>query len=98
MLKKENGITLVALVVTIIILIILAAVSVRVITKSNIINYTKNGAANYQAAENKEEEDLKNVEAMIKDAIGEDETTPDDDDDDDDAAEPGAGDDNNNEG
>ena len=38
--KKENGITLIALIITIIILVILAAVSIRAAYNSGIIDYS----------------------------------------------------------
>ena len=61
MLKEQKGITLVALVVTIIILIILAAVSITLVLNDNgLIPKAQEAAQNYQAAAN-EEKDLFNT-------------------------------------
>ena len=50
MLRGENGITLVALIITIIILVILAAVSIAAVTNMGIVNHAINGATDYAAA------------------------------------------------
>ena len=50
MLRGENGITLVALIITIIILVILAAVSIAAVYNMGIVNYAVNGSQNYAAA------------------------------------------------
>ena len=50
MLRGENGITLVALIITIIILVILAAVSITAAFQSGIIDYSVNGTQNYVEA------------------------------------------------
>ncbi len=51
MFKKERGITLVALVVTVVVLLILAGVSISLILGNNgIITMTKKGKANFEAA------------------------------------------------
>ena len=47
MLREERGITLVALMVTIIVLIILAAVTIMSLTEYNVINTAMNGTLNY---------------------------------------------------
>jgi len=57
-LRKEKGITLVALVITIVILIILAAVSINVIIEGGLIQRAKNSSEVYTKAELKEELDL----------------------------------------
>lgn len=55
MLKRQNGITLVALVITIIVLIILAGVSIALVfNDEGIINKAKQGAQNYEVAANQE--------------------------------------------
>lgn len=55
MLKGQKGITLVALVITIIVLIILAGVSIALLVdQDSIINKAKNGKQNYQIAANEE--------------------------------------------
>ena len=52
--RKEKGITLVALIITIIIMLILVAVSVNVIIKSNLIGTAEKTANGYQAAQDAE--------------------------------------------
>ena len=47
MFKRESGITLVALIITIIILIILAAVSITALLRDNIIGMAGQAASNY---------------------------------------------------
>ncbi len=47
MLRTEKGITLVALIVTIIVLVILAAVSITAAYRSGIVNYATNGVIDY---------------------------------------------------
>ncbi len=55
MLKGQKGITLVALVITIIVLIILAGVSIALLVdQDGIITKAKNGKQNYQIAANEE--------------------------------------------
>lgn len=52
--KKEKGITLIALIITIIILIILAVVSVQTIKNLNITKYAENAAGDYNVEQEKE--------------------------------------------
>lgn len=55
MLKGQKGITLVALVITIIVLIILAGVSIALVFDTDgILNKSKDAAENYQLAANAE--------------------------------------------
>ena len=59
MFKKEKGITLVALVVTIVVLLILAGVSISLILDNNgIINRSKDSRTQYQNAANYEKQVL----------------------------------------
>lgn len=59
MFKKEKGITLVALVVTIVVLLILAGVSISLVLDQNgIINKGKEAKAEYQNAANYEKQVL----------------------------------------
>ena len=51
MLREEKGITLVALIITIIVLIILAAVTIMSITNDGFINTAINGTQNYANAQ-----------------------------------------------
>ncbi len=54
MLRQEKGITLVALIITVIILIILAAVSIAALTSGGFIPLTVNASQDYSAAQNNE--------------------------------------------
>ena len=66
MLKGQKGITLVALVVTIIVLIILAGVSIALIMDENgIAKKAKDGATNYQVAANEDAAYIANAEAWV---------------------------------
>ena len=66
MLKGQKGITLVALVVTIIVLIILAGVSIALVLDDNgIATKAKAGAQNYAIAANEDAAQLSNVEAWV---------------------------------
>ena len=64
--KKENGITLIALIITIIILVILAAVSIRAAYNSGIIDYSINGTRRYMEEEKKEQSTLSETESHLK--------------------------------
>ena len=68
-LRKERGITLIALIITIIILVILAAVSIRAAYNSGIIDYSINGTKKYQEEEKKEESVLSETEVKLKSLI-----------------------------
>ena len=68
--KSENGITLIALIITIIILVILAAVSIRAAYNSGIIDYSINGTKKYAEEGKKEESTLKNAQEIMKSALG----------------------------
>ena len=66
MLKGQKGITLVALVVTIIVLIILAGVSIALVLGDNgIITKAKEGRTNYALGANEEDAQLSNVISWI---------------------------------
>lgn len=66
MLKGQKGITLVALVVTIIVLIILAGVSIALVLGNNgIVTKAQIGANNYKGAAANESKELTNIEAYI---------------------------------
>lgn len=68
MLRKEKGITLVALVITVIVLLILAGVSIAALTngQTNIITGAQGAKANYTAAANAEEQTLSNLTEYFK--------------------------------
>lgn len=66
MLKGQKGITLVALVVTIIVLIILAGVSIALVLGDNgIVTKAKEGKQNYAVAANEEQGQLTNAVAWV---------------------------------
>lgn len=66
MLKGQKGITLVALVVTIIVLIILAGVSIALVLGDNgIVSKAKTGAEDYKTAANVEQKELTNAAMYI---------------------------------
>ena len=67
--KKENGITLVALIITIIILIILAAVTINSVFKSNFIDLATQGTLNYAEAQVQEEKKLGDVSQLLENTI-----------------------------
>ena len=60
-LKDKRGITLIALVITIIILLILAGISIRILTRSNVINKSKEATEKHEIAANLEK---LNIEKM----------------------------------
>lgn len=59
--KREKGITLVALIITIIVLIILAAVTIFAFTESGLLQTARKGAENYAGEQIREEEMMKNI-------------------------------------
>jgi len=64
--KTQKGITLVALVITIIVLLILAAVAIGAIQNKGIIKYAQNASADYEAAEKQEQSVLASLLDKIK--------------------------------
>ena len=76
MFKKERGITLVALVVTIIVLLILAGVTISLALNNNgIFQRSKNAAAAYNEAAVNEAQELNSVEQEME-AVWPSTTTP----------------------
>ena len=67
--KEEQGITLIALIITIIILVILAAVSVRAVYNMGIVDYAINGTQNYAGAAVKENQMLGETGLLIENTI-----------------------------
>ncbi len=66
MFKKQNGITLVALVVTIIVLIILAGVTLMIaLDNDGIISKTQEGANEYNTAQSDEADTLEKVNEYL---------------------------------
>ena len=68
-LERESGITLIALIITIIILVILAAVSIRTVTNMKIVDYAMNGSQNYAVAGIAENKMLDNTVSFIDEAV-----------------------------
>lgn len=63
--RAEKGITLVALVITIIVLLIIAVVSIGIFTQSRIVNYAGNAANDYNSAKAGEEANLVEAEKIL---------------------------------
>ena len=59
--RKQKGITLIALIITIIVMLILVGVSVQILIKSDLIGTTESAGEAYKTA-HEEEENLKEVE------------------------------------
>ncbi len=74
-LKNTKGITLIALVITIIVLLILAMVSINLIMNENIIKHANNAVTAYNEAQTNELQKLNWVENQIKDYGGQTTTT-----------------------
>ena len=68
--KNKEGITLIALVITIIVLLILAIVTIRIVVNQNIINHANNAVTAYNEAQNNEAEQLTWVEGLMKNKGG----------------------------
>ena len=73
--KTQKGITLVALVITIIVLLILAAVAIGAIQNKGIIKYAQNASADYEAAEKQEQSVLASLLDKIKEKVPGNEST-----------------------
>lgn len=70
MLKGQKGITLVALVVTIIVLIILAGISISLVLGDNgIVTKAKAGRENYQYAANEEKVQYQEFDTYVEEQI-----------------------------
>lgn len=69
MLRQEKGITLVALIITIIVLVILAAVSIAAVYQSNIVNYAVNGAQNYATEAGRENIILESTASIMSSTV-----------------------------
>ena len=69
--KKEYGITLVALVITIIILLILAGISIQTITQTNLFNKTEQAKGEMDNAQEKENEALSSYTDRINEYLPE---------------------------
>ena len=67
--RRENGITLIALIITIIILVILAAVSVSAVLNMKIVDYAVSGSQGYAQAGKDEEKMLDETSNTIDDTV-----------------------------
>lgn len=77
--RKENGITLIALVITIIILIILAGISIGMLVGDNgIITKAKQAKQDTEVAQEEQDKSLTNMEEYIKEQINETSSLPED--------------------
>ena len=66
MLKKQNGVTLVALVITVIVLIILAGITISLVLGDNgIMQKTQQAGQDYKNAENIEAADMDEAENVM---------------------------------
>ena len=69
--KQERGITLIALVVTIVVLLILAGVSISLVINNNgVISKAKDARDKYAEAQTNDEKQLNEVSDWIKEAVG----------------------------
>lgn len=69
MLKGQSGITLVALVITIIVLVILVGVTLSVVLNDGLINNAKNAVSGYNQAQTTETQHLNNVADEVNDIL-----------------------------
>ena len=67
--SEQKGITLVALIITIIILIILAAVSIKAVLDMNFIDLASNAAINYAESQAEEDKQMNNIDSYLKSTI-----------------------------
>ena len=70
-LKREKGITLIALIITIVVLLILAGVAIGTLQESNIIGKAKDAASKYETEKQNENEAILDMEKWL-DKYGED--------------------------
>ncbi len=66
---KERGVTLVALIITIIVLIIMAAVSINTVLKSNFIDTATQSTINYADAQSDEQKKMEDLSTKLDDTI-----------------------------
>ena len=69
-LKHEGGITLIALIITIIILVILAAVSINAVTNMGIVGQAVNGSQEYTSKAKEENTAMKSTGNLIENTLG----------------------------
>ena len=68
--KQQKGITLIALIITIVVLLILAVVTIGAIKNDSIISYADNSTEKYKDAQTKEEETLGYYESYLAGTLG----------------------------
>ncbi len=68
-LREDQGITLIALIITLLILIIISAVSISAIYEARIIDYAVNGSLNYAEAQEEELNQMTGVESKLESII-----------------------------
>lgn len=68
--KQQKGITLIALVITIVVLIILAGVAISLtLTDNGIFNRAKQGRDMYSNAAGKESDEINQVDTLVNDLV-----------------------------
>ncbi len=66
MFKGQKGVTLVALVITIIVLLILAGVALATITRGNIIENANNAVTKYNAESGKDQNLINDIDNLLQ--------------------------------
>ncbi len=67
--KDQKGVTMIALIITVIVLVILAAVTIQIAYKSGIINHATNGAIDYIQEEAREKNIINNTANIFSNAL-----------------------------
>lgn len=68
--KQQKGITLIALVITIVVLIILAGVAISLtLTDNGIFNRAKQGRDMYSNAAGKESDEINQIDTLVNDLV-----------------------------
>lgn len=68
-LKKENGITILSIIIAIIIIIILAAVSINIINKNNIVSVAEKASQNYIQTKSNKSKQLNDISSLIENSL-----------------------------
>ena len=64
--KSNKGITLIALIITIVVLLILAGVAIGTLEESNIIGQAKDAASKYESEKDKENTTIIEIEELLE--------------------------------
>lgn len=67
--REQKGITLVALIITIVVLLILAIVSIGAVKDSGIINHSQNAADTWEAAQTDESTKITDAEGLMNNLV-----------------------------